>query len=92
MPSFPYLQRLQLIQTIWMHTTKHRSRHRRHEERHGNLKWKGVIETMMPRLQSVLLSDFDILIEFPYTSVQADLPVSELFFIACHHSDSGLAW
>ena len=52
----------QSIQTIWINTTKHRSRHRRRGERHGILEWKGVIETLMSRLQSVLLSDFDILI------------------------------
>ena len=34
----------ELIQTIWIHTTKHHRRHRRHGERHGNPKWKGVIE------------------------------------------------
>ena len=30
-------------------------------ERHGNLEWKGVIGPLMPRLQSMLLSDFHIL-------------------------------
>ena len=30
---------------------KHRNQHRRRGERHGNLEWKGVIETLMPRLQ-----------------------------------------
>ena len=47
---------------FWIHTTKHRSRHRRRGERHGYLEWKEVIETLMPRLQSMLLSDFNILI------------------------------
>ena len=41
---------------------KHRSRHRRRGERHWNHEWKGVIETLMPGLQSMLLRDFDILI------------------------------
>ena len=45
----------------------------------------------MPRLQSLLLGDFDILIKFPYIATQADLLVSELFFIASHYSDKLLS-
>ena len=64
-PSLPCLQRPQSIQTISIHTTKNRSQHSRRGEGHGNLEWKGVkgvIETLTSRLQSMLLSDFDILI------------------------------
>ena len=59
------------------------------ERRLGNLEWKGVIEILTPLLQSKLLGDFDILMTswFPYTAVQANLLVSELFFVACHHSE-----
>ena len=45
----------------------------------------------MSQLQLMLLSDFDILIQFPYTAAQANLLVSELFFIACHYSDKLLS-
>ena len=39
----------------------------------------------------MLLSDFDIMMQFPYTAEQANLLVSELFFIACHYSDKLLS-
>ena len=57
-PSILYQSHL--IQTIWIHTTKHLSQHRLHGEGHGNLKWKGVVETFMPWQRSLLLSDSDI--------------------------------
>ena len=39
---------------------------------HGNLEWKGVIETLSPLLQFNASSDFDILMAgyFPYTAAQ----------------------
>ena len=61
-PFHTYNDRNRFRQLFWIHTTKHRSRHRRRGERHGNLEWKRVIETLMPRLQSILFSDFGILI------------------------------
>ena len=56
---------------------------------------KGVIETLTPLLQSMLLSDFDILLagEFPYTAAEASLIVSELFSLpAIIQANSNLAW
>ena len=86
-PFHTYNDRNRFRQLFWIHTTKHRSRHRRRGERHGNLEWKGVIETLTLRLQSMLLNDFDILMayKFPYTAAQANLLVSQLFFTACHY-------
>ena len=64
-------------------------RHQPFHTYHGNLEWKKVIQTWTPRLPSLLLSDFDILMAgyFLYTRAQANLLVYELFFIACHYSD-----
>ena len=63
-PFHTYNGRNRFRQLFWIHTTKHRSRHRRRGERHGILEWRGVIETLMPRVQSVFLGDFDILIAY----------------------------
>ena len=72
----------------------HRSRHRRRGEKHRNLEWKGVIETLTSRLQSVLLSDFDILIAYNSLILQHKQTyfVPEIFFIACHYSNSSVCF
>ena len=46
----------------------------------------------MPRLQSVLLSDFDILIQLPYTAVHADLFLSYFSLPAIIQTNSCLSW
>ena len=52
--------RRHLFHTYYVHRTKHRSQHRRRGEGHGNHEWEGVIETLTPLLQPMLLNDFDI--------------------------------
>ena len=42
-----------------IHTTKHRSQHRRRREGHENLEWEEVFERLTPLLHSMLLGDFD---------------------------------
>ena len=94
-PFHTYNDRNRFRQLFWIHTTKHRSRHRRRGERRGNLEWKWVIETLMPWLQSMLLSDFVILMAgwFHYTAAHANLLFLSYFSLpAIIQTSSSLAW
>ena len=52
---------------------------------------KGSRRHWCPGYSQCFSSDFDILIEFPYTAAQANLLVCELFFIVRHYSDKLLS-